>query len=192
PIVQPNHVKIMVEWDVLDVNGDGYLDFIFNASPVVASFIIDHRSLPDQGLFEGQYVKAPAVEQYERVGSRDVMVMYNVAGVHLDTDISAFSSPVVLESGSDVAGSGCGVGRDEGPTISYAGPHPPKDQSTVCAFRDVNGDGLIDRVINGNQVRLGTGDLNAPLSSQVLLELPTFPFGQPGVVSRTAPLNNAL
>src|SRR5262249_45907799 len=169
---------------------DGYPDFVFNASPVVTTFTIDHRSLPVQGDFEGQFVKAPASYHFDMSGSRDVMVMYNVVGVQLDTHTSAFSSPVVLESATALGG-GCGVARDEGPITSYTGPAPPRDWSSVCAFRDVNGDRLIDRVVNGSQVRLGTGDLNAPLSAQMLLELPSL-FGRPGVLNRAAPVNEAL
>ncbi|WP_415835040.1 RHS repeat-associated core domain-containing protein [Corallococcus soli] len=127
------------EWEVTDVNGDGFPDFVFNSSPV------ESRSPSPEyaGSFGGQVVYGDfATWVRPRADTANqVRAVFNVHGLLVDTGTPTFSTQVVLREGS------CGVGlRTTGASM----------QRVLCGLMDVNGDGLIDRV-EGATVHLGTG-----------------------------------
>ncbi len=76
--------KTITEWELRDINGDGYPDLVYNASPVG---IIEGTNPPPvlPGAFIGQFVETQKGEIHDLAGSTDVMALLNVAGVHLET-----------------------------------------------------------------------------------------------------------
>jgi RHS repeat-associated protein len=163
--------KTITEWEVRDINGDGYPDFVYNASQM-ANVLGPNTPPQVPGSFVGQFQETRRTATSDIGGSRDVKALLNIAGVHLDTTIRAFSAPVTVEVGGL---DGCGVGRWEVPFIAAnAGI-----QDQVCGFEDVNGDGLPDRVTTPLFVAgadfgvaaLGTGDVNELFSSTAKIRL---------------------
>ncbi|RYZ42418.1 MAG: hypothetical protein EOO71_07965 [Myxococcaceae bacterium] len=132
--------KTYTEWEVTDVNGDGFLDFVFNSSPVTVEFIKPGRagSQPNEVLWGDFSVEMrPAA-----LDANEVRAFFNTYGVMISDSVTAFSSPVTLKSNA-----ACGVGQ----WITT------NDSQTVkCGLADVNGDGLLDRV-EGSTAYLGTG-----------------------------------
>jgi len=159
-----------VEWTFKDVNGDGYPDLIYNASPVVVQVrngdINGAFQPPQPGNFTGQFAETDTTHIPDFTGSHAVKALINVAGVHMDLATSAFSSSVVL----DADDAGCGVER----WVPGFGALGRSNQ--VCGFEDINGDGLVDRlrtlVLQPGELtgiaNLGTGDMNAPFSGATI------------------------
>ena len=91
-----------VEWEVRDINGDGYPDFVFDSSPIVAKSV-DNEPLfvpdfPNLGEFRGAFREESL--QFTGQQGNHVNAMFNVAGMALDTHTNAFSSSVaILPSG---------------------------------------------------------------------------------------------
>jgi RHS repeat-associated protein len=145
--------RTITEFELRDINGDGYPDFVYNASAVRTS-------------------GAGATVPGDMIGSRDVKALINMAGVHLASGTSLFGSPVTLEAGGT---NGCGIARWEADPSSADGGI----LNEVCGFEDVNGDGIADRIIsvvqNGQvvaQAALGTGVLSQMYASGALVKLP--------------------
>lgn len=155
--------KTVTDFELRDVNGDGYPDFVYTASRVQDSGD-SLRMPPDEPASpDGQH--RIVVTPLDIAGSRDVMVLINTAGAHIENGVELFSSPVLLESGGE---DGCGVERwqpdedDEGGGL----------QNQVCGFSDVNGDGIADRVTTPSGgsplARLGTGDMRRPYANATI------------------------
>jgi RHS repeat-associated protein len=145
--------RTITEFELRDVNGDGYPDFVYNASSVRTSGV--------------------AGEQGDMVGSRNVMVLINTAGVHLQNGEQLFAAPILLEAGG---ASGCGISRWQvDPAVDQTGGI----LNQYCGFQDVNGDGIADRFNSVREdgelrakVALGTGDPNHPYATDAIITLP--------------------
>jgi RHS repeat-associated protein len=178
--------KTITEWELKDINGDGYPDFVYNGSPVAAN--VGGNPPPMQpGIFEGQFRETQRGVIHDIIGSRDIKALINVAGVHLNPGYlgnidpnlppftDAFSSPLTLEVGGF---QGCGIGR----WIDQVGTSGGT-KVQICGFDDVNGDGLTDRLtfvvqstptntILVGSAALGTGDMTAPFSAGATIRFP--------------------
>ena len=145
--------RTITEFELKDINGDGYPDFLYNASFV-------------------RTTGSPGVEG-EMIGPRHVKALINTAGVHLQDGVHLFAAePITLDDGELF---GCGVGR----WTSDPGSADGEIFNEVCAFEDVNGDGIADRVNsvleNGQVVAkaaLGTGVPDHPYATNALIRLP--------------------
>ncbi|AKQ68271.1 hypothetical protein A176_005183 [Myxococcus hansupus] len=131
--------KTFTEWEVTDINGDGFPDLVLNSSPVETVVPVPEYA----GSFGGQVVYGDVAF---RVRPRDdsgneVLAVYNLRGLFIDEGTDPFSSPVTLKK------SACGVALWATNNDS---------QRVLCDLKDVNGDGLLDRV-EGATVTLGTG-----------------------------------
>lgn len=146
--------RTITEFELKDINGDGYPDFVYNATHVRTADAT--RTLPG-----------------EMTGSRDVKMLINTAGVHLANGVDLFASqPITLESAPTT---GCGIDRWEADPASESGGL----LNEVCGFEDVNGDGILDRVnsvVENGQVvskaALGTGVTTRPYATGALIALP--------------------
>ena len=133
--------ETFTEWEVADINRDGYPDVVMNSSHV------------DVVSLGGPVYTAPAGQtantqlhfrvQPVRGDQNNVDAMLNVVGVLVDDATSPFSAPITLRANTK-----CGVAlwAETGGT-----------QDIVCGIADINGDGLTDRVENRRQAYLGTG-----------------------------------
>lgn len=139
------------EWEVLDVNGDGYPDVVFNSSPV--KLVSDGPPpLPPPG---DQHVHFQAGSEKYHVRPADaanaIEVAFNVGGLRMTDDVhgpayNPFSAPVAVRDQAS-----CGVAhwvQMEGPQLA--------EQAAACGLMDVNGDGLVD-LVEDRAVFLGTG-----------------------------------
>jgi VCBS repeat protein len=133
-----------IEWDLKDLNGDGYPDVVFNSKQVVASV---HRSI-DIPPHPAPNTLAYTLDDYS-VGLKDgtdntINAMFNVIGTRLiDNGGDIFSSAVTIMNHDD-----CGVERWAGDSDTA--------RHMACGIADVNGDGIVDRV-SGVSVFLGIG-----------------------------------
>lgn len=138
----------ITEWELRDINGDGYPDVVFNSSPVGTIRVGDPPPDPDEGedgdLYRQVSIQRLAIQQEE---SNHIDAVFTVLGTHLTNGSDQlFSAPVTIVSDGI-----CGVGTWQS-TSSDSYRHPTR----LCGFEDVNGDGLVDRVRDGT-VYLNTG-----------------------------------
>jgi RHS repeat-associated protein len=164
--------RTITEFELKDVNGDGYPDFVYNASfvrtsdPLPASFVPPPPPDPQQ---EFPVQRVGRIIPSDMTGSRDVKVLINTAGVHLADQLHLFASPITLEVGGP---QGCGIRRWEADPSSVTGGI----LNESCSLEDVNGDGIADRITsvveNGQIVAnaaLGTGVPEQPYSHAVIV-----------------------
>ena len=141
-----------VEWAVRDINGDGYPDVLFDSAPIVVENSDPKPFYPyaKPGEFRGSTRTATL----KFSGLNNIQAMFNVAGMQVDTNTNAFSSPFKITSNTPTGSSKpCAV-------------EIWRDGSLVCGFAEVNGDGLPDQFIGFDgfeaefEVFLNTGSLN--------------------------------
>lgn len=161
--------KTITEWEIKDINGDGYPDFVYNASSVRRDGEAGHRPEMPAGPDGATTWTAAAADMRASTQTR---VLLNVAGALIEDGQTVFGSPIALASADT-----CGVARWE-LSVSTATGTFMKSAST-CSFQDVNGDGLADRVLtsgDGDQrvtvARLGTGASTSGFISSATLTLP--------------------
>ncbi|RKG91898.1 hypothetical protein D7V88_08270 [Corallococcus terminator] len=133
--------KTYTEWEVMDVNGDGFLDFVFNSSPVIVDFIKPGRdgSQPNEVLWGDFSVKIHP----QAVDANELRAFFNIYGVLFSDSTPAFAaSPLLLKANTE-----CGVGL----WLTNS-----DTQTVKCGLADVNGDGILDRVVDST-VFLGKG-----------------------------------
>lgn len=123
------------DWEITDVNGDGYPDVVFNSSPVITE-VVQHDP-PDSHPPPDAHRWATTTDTAtpKLPSSNGVDAMLNVLGVRFDVDAQPFASPTRL-----VANDSCGVARWTAIDASH--------QELSCSIADVNGDGIADRVMN--------------------------------------------
>ena len=169
PLLGEFHRTTIVEWEVRDVNGDGYPDFVFNSSPVA----FGRRTTPfpanprDWEEVAQTKVTFPTLSSTNRIDA-----MLNVAGIrsqdapdpsHPNDFGPSFSDPITL-----ITRDQCGVAQW---TTGLAASAP--FQSQTCGFEDVNGDRIADRV-NDRSVSLGKGTSSSTgwFTSGAMITLP--------------------
>jgi RHS repeat-associated protein len=140
--------QTFVEWDFVDLNGDGFPDFVFDTEPVKWQL-----PRPPTPLAKDRYIDAtsggnawfnfglPDPSWKGRKPINEIRVAWNVAGVRFDVDLDVFARDVILWAPREELGVGLWV---EG-APDYLGN---SRQSQLAGFADVNGDGLMDRVVN--------------------------------------------
>ncbi|NPD25809.1 hypothetical protein HPP06_20560 [Corallococcus exiguus] len=133
--------KTYTDWEVKDINADGFPDLVFNSSRVDVE-----GSVPAYpGTFTGEVINTQRTYWVRPLqgSSNNVEAVLNLYGLFIEDASPVFSSPITLKTGTE-----CGVGLWA--TTSDT-------QQVECAIADVNGDGLVDRVENKTSVKLGTG-----------------------------------
>jgi RHS repeat-associated protein len=157
-----------IEWDLMDLNGDGYPDFVFNTAPVQLQ--IRSPKDPPQNPSE-PFRRFTKVVNHTFAPGRlddpypmnDVLAAFNAVGVRFDTDHDAFLPPEFLRFEDPGVTFQFGVGLWQEATVPFG---PEGVQQQLAGFADVNGDGLLDRVVRqnvylgvyrGTRSRLGAG-----------------------------------
>jgi len=138
----------VTEWDVMDVNGDGYPDVVLNRYRVdlITSQPPDGTQVGAAGGFREQHkVRPVSGPPYE------INAVLNLRGILFEDGDNLFSTPITIRSEHD-ADTACGVRR----WVTQAGAFG--NQTVICDIADVNGDGLADRIENGHDVFLGIGN----------------------------------
>jgi len=156
-----------LEWDFTDLNGDGYPDFVFDSTPV--DFQLIPPSLPRPYI--GQVARYSKVwESFSpQQSSNDVLASFNVLGVRFDSDRDVFAQPVSLQINSP----NLGISEWTCTSGSYTTPcsKTPGSERQSAGLADINGDGLLDRVVN-LQAYLGTYSGLGQYFSTVYITLP--------------------
>ena len=145
PAFPPEPERTYVEWELSDLNGDGYPDFVFNSSPTV------YRPQP-YGPSDPRYTYVgPAHNNFGPASTNLILASFNNIGVRFqDDERYAFSQ----SRGLNAARPDFGVGMWEGIQSGSGGSFRSIQRQRV-GHTDVNGDGLVDRVID-TDAYLGT------------------------------------
>jgi RHS repeat-associated protein len=146
PYVTPPIQKTVTEWELKDINGDGYPDIVRNAQ-AVAMRLSDETGHPSDGHDGNAYWGLRKYSMLPFAGQYDVLVALNILGQYVPkatTTDQAFATFATYASGS------CGVAEW---TVT---DDSPVAQGLHCDLIDVNGDAIPDRVV-GTRVHLGTG-----------------------------------
>lgn len=188
PCQEPNRPsQTVTEWKVQDINGDGFADFLLNSKPIMEKtlaqseckvcdsecptcdeIIIPRTHFCDsaqpgqsgQSGQSGQDCKLLESRLDIEEGNR-VLVYYNnngagVSNPSLTYEFTFPASPtVLLNEGIDV----CGIERWSMSIEGLEGYNSNTNRVMTCGFREVNGDGLVDRIDSDiGHARLNTGE----------------------------------
>jgi RHS repeat-associated protein len=157
--------RTFVEWDLIDVNGDGYPDFVFDSSPVDWQLTPPTVQLgPGQ---VGNIVDGKVWNPFEPSADNQLRVSLNVVGVRFDADQEAFAAS--FDTGAP--GANWGVAAWECEVYNLGRPCDESDQVEIGGLADVNGDGLVDRIWQTNAY-LGAYSGMALTFSPVYIALP--------------------
>jgi RHS repeat-associated protein len=165
----PGVERTFIEWELLDLNGDGYPDFVFNSRPV--EFAFPPPTSPPNPL---RPWVGDTTNQFQLRDDSQMRAAFNIVGVHLDTTVNdPLSRTFVLGAQDSDNGSGGatikgGVGMWQSDTAPDASGRNVQRQ--LAGFADINGDGLIDRVLV-DRAYLGTY-VPAAMFSPAYLTLP--------------------
>jgi RHS repeat-associated protein len=159
--------KTFVEWDLLDLNGDGYPDFAYNSAPVNYVVTPGTNGRPfDHG--NGWFGDTHNV--FALPVTTSVRVAFNILGVHLDSDPDA-SSPFARSIPVNLPELSLPGAVPQGVALWSAKSANADVQEQVAGFVDVNGDGLADRV-SGQAAYLGVYVGTALTFSSAFISLP--------------------
>jgi RHS repeat-associated protein len=168
----PRRKQTIVEWELKDINGDGYPDFVYNVNAVRSQDPpAPTPPAPPAGTPSGTQIRLRTHSDIQ--GSREVRALINTAGIHLANNTEIFAlAPITLEAHSE---NGCGVGRWEPDETSDSGGV----LNQTCAFEDIDGDGIVDRIttnsvnfVHVTSAALGTGVPSQPYSADARITLP--------------------
>ena len=156
--------RTIVEWQLTDLNGDGFPDFVFDSSPV--DFQVTPPDSGPQIPVTGATRDGQIWEIFGPRRTNEIRAAYNVVGTRFDTDAQAFSLSVTLSAeAADQGVSQWRCGDDLNDECDES------QQSEFFAITDVNGDGLADRVV-GSKAYLGAFTGTAHPFSPVYVTLP--------------------
>jgi hypothetical protein len=174
----PEHT--IVEWELSDLNGDGYPDFVFNSTPVDFQLVAPPTNL---GQVIGQVFPTDfgvGGAQWRTLGTQrrriadvvtatnDVRVSLNVLGVRFDAN-NPFAQSVALRA--PMAEWGVGAWRCADASPSGNDPCDDSRQQLYVGFADINADGVPERIV-GNRAYLGVYAGTASFYSSAYLRLP--------------------
>jgi hypothetical protein len=167
--------KTFVEWELTDLNGDGYPDFVFNSEP--ATFHWSLAAAP--GLFwgpptgPGRMTIGIGLAQFGLRSTNQVRASFNVVGVRFDTGFDGFSQSVeLMDSEFGVSEWSCDAAANHPRPINPASPCDHESyQRQLAGFADVNGDGLAT-------ASKTTGHISALTISQSSPSLPSTSYCQ--------------
>ncbi|MEJ7729938.1 MAG: VCBS repeat-containing protein [Polyangiaceae bacterium] len=129
------------EWELQDINGDGYPDFVFGSSPTPMSVGGAPSTVLEPGFIEPGFVHY----NFGWFGDwNSVEVAFNTVGVRFESG-NPFADPVQWDDQTWCGVSGWGQENNDETYVLER-----------CGNVDVNGDGLLDRV-EGMSARLGNG-----------------------------------
>jgi RHS repeat-associated protein len=166
PVLGPE--LTFTEWELKDINNDGYIDLVYNSSFVTRVVTQGSDGLPPEPPWNAGVARRGVRREVFRLasgeavsGPNNIMARLNVFGTHLEGNRgrNPFSSAVLLRAGTE-----CGVAEWESANDT---------QTKTCDIVDVNGDGIADRV-EGAHVYLGTGSFGANgfFATSSIMDLP--------------------
>jgi RHS repeat-associated protein len=170
--VERGQERTFVQWEVKDINGDGYPDVVFNSSPVTFQLDVppacknSHPKNNDVCSSGGTKLLVP----FAPGKNNKIRAMFNILGVRFYTDDNPFAQSVDLMAPHPAQGIDQWACSNSNPDEDFTCPDDSL-QSQYAGLVDVNGDGLVDRVV-GMQVFLGTYAGTATAFSNVHLTLP--------------------
>ncbi len=174
----PEHT--IVEWELSDLNGDGYPDFVFNSTPVDFQLV---KPATDLGQVIGQVwpgdfgVGGPLWRtlgtQRRRIAgvvtaTNEVRIAFNVLGVRFDTS-NPFARSVPLQV--PLAEWGVGAWRCVNGGQFDNDPCDDSRQQQFVGFADVTGDGVPERIV-GDRAHVGVFAGTAAFYSRAFVRLP--------------------
>ncbi len=164
--------RTFVEWELNDLNGDGYPDFAFNSTPVLSRIdpaATNPPQLPanadERRMLRSQpFLKRETLIPFGPASTNVVRASLNMVGTRFGMDQSRpFTRSVDMQVASARIGVGAWETMDITPSLN--------GQQMVAGFADVNGDGVPDRVANARAF-LGVFHGTARFYSSISIALP--------------------